>query len=78
MPHSTQPFSSAALILSSAPGNSRLTMTVARNVRLNGIALTVFGQQPNNMRSWSTKATALRFRPACSTTSTCFGLESTP
>src|SRR5258707_4651102 len=52
MPHATQPLSSVALILSSALGDSLLMMTVARNLRLNGIAVTVFGQQINNMRSW--------------------------
>jgi heptosyltransferase III len=52
MPHATQPLSSVALILSSALGDSLLMMTVARNLRLNGIAVTVFGKQINNMRSW--------------------------
>jgi hypothetical protein len=52
MPHTTQPLSSVALILSSALGDSLLMMTVARNLRLNGVAVTVFGQQIDNMRSW--------------------------
>jgi heptosyltransferase-3 len=56
MPHATQPFSSVALILSSALGDSLLMMTVARNLRLNGIAVTVFGRQINNMRSWFPRA----------------------
>ncbi|MGX7003164.1 glycosyltransferase family 9 protein [Caballeronia sp. KNU42] len=52
MPHAIQPLSNVALILSSALGDSLLMMTVARNLRLNGVSVTVFGQQINNMRSW--------------------------
>jgi len=48
MPHTTQPLSTVALILSSALGDSLLMMTVARNLRLNGVAVTVFGQLPDN------------------------------
>jgi heptosyltransferase III len=51
MPHATQPFSSVALIVSSAPGNSPLMMAAARNRHLNGIAVTMCGHQIINMRS---------------------------
>jgi heptosyltransferase-3 len=52
MPHASQPLSSVALILSSALGDSLLMMTVARNLRSNGVAVTVFGQQISCMRRW--------------------------
>jgi|HubBroStandDraft_5_1064220.scaffolds.fasta_scaffold13103_3 heptosyltransferase-3 len=56
MLHTTQPISRVALILSSAVGDSLLMMTVARNLSMNGIAVTVFGQQINEMRSWFPRA----------------------
>jgi hypothetical protein len=51
MLQATQP-PSVALILSSALGDSLLMMTVARNLQLNGVPVTVFGQQINTMRDW--------------------------
>ena len=44
--------SRVALVLSPAIGDSLLMMTIARNLRQNGIGVTVFGRQIESLRAW--------------------------
>jgi heptosyltransferase III len=47
-----QPISRVALVLSPAIGDSLLMMTIARNLRHNGVEVTVFGDQIRSLREW--------------------------
>ncbi|WP_144109567.1 glycosyltransferase family 9 protein [Paraburkholderia sp. BCC1886] len=47
-----QPASHVALILSPALGDSLLTMTIARNLRRDGIDVTVYGHHAARLRDW--------------------------
>ncbi|PLZ03086.1 ADP-heptose--LPS heptosyltransferase [Burkholderia sp. WAC0059] len=52
MQRSLQPASRVALVLSPALGDSLLMMIVARNLHANGVAVTVFGRQANELAAW--------------------------
>jgi len=47
-----QPISRVALVLSPAIGDSLLMMTIARNLRHNGVEVTVFGAHIHSLRNW--------------------------